>query len=270
MNCEEAQGFITAMVDREVDPAKRSTLEAHLKDCSSCRLAFEEELTVKQKIRRSGQRMHAPGLLRSRIRSDRRIFPEKSRSRHQWLAYLWPEFPNFRTALAITLLVLLILPTYYWWNRISQPVALAALETYELLARGQLPVQTAQNSDEIVRGLTRAVEGHFHPMGYDLSAMNLRPVAGVVREINGRKILVAIYQGEGGTLLCYTFLGSEADAPLNAAKFLDVEMNMNFYAFSRGGINAILHREGGVICILASEMPMDKLLALVKSKARPS
>ena len=88
--------------------------------------------------------------------------------------------------------------------------------------------------------------------------------------LQGRKILVAIYQGEGGSLLCYTLLGSEADAPANAARFFDPDMKMNFYAFSRAGINAVLHREGDVICILASEMPMDDLLALVKAKARPS
>jgi anti-sigma factor (TIGR02949 family) len=270
MNCDEAQELITAMVDQELDRAERSALEAHLEECSGCRLAFEEELALKQKIRQAGERMHAPGALRSRIFSDRRIFPEKSRSGRQWLAYLRPEFSNFRTALAVTILVLLILPTYYWWNRFSQPVALAALETYDLFARGQLPVQPAQNSDEIVRELTRAVDGRFHPMGYDLSAVNLRPVAGVVREINGRKILVAIYQGEGGSLLCYTFLGSEADAPPNAARFFDPDMKINFHAFSRAGINAVLHREGDVICILTSEMPMDELLALARSKAKPS
>jgi len=45
---------------------------------------------------------------------------------------------------------------------------------------------------------------------------------------------------------------------------------MDFYAFSRGGINAVLHREGRIICILASEMPMEKLLALAQSKAKQS
>ena len=45
---------------------------------------------------------------------------------------------------------------------------------------------------------------------------------------------------------------------------------MNFYAFSYDRVNAVLHREGDVICILAAEMPMEKLLALAKSKAKPS
>jgi hypothetical protein len=39
-------------------------------------------------------------------------------------------------------------------------------------------------------------------------------------------------------------------------------------AFSRGAVNAVLHREGGVICILAAEMHMEDLLALTRSKAR--
>jgi hypothetical protein len=270
MNCDEAQELITAMVDQELDPANRSTLEEHMRECSGCRLAFEEELDLKRKIRETGERLHAPALLRGRILSDRRIFSENRGSSRQWLEYLWPRSPVYRSALALTFLVLVILPTYYLSNRISQSVALAAFETYDSFRRGELPLDRTSNSDEIVRRLTEAVDGHFHPMGYDLSAMNLRPVAGVVREINGRKILVAIYQGEGGSLLCYTFLGSEADAPLNAARFFDSDRNMNFYAFSRARINAVLHRDGDVICILASEMPMDKLLALVKSKVRPS
>ena len=70
--------------------------------------------------------------------------------------------------------------------------------------------------------------------------------------------------------MCYTFLGSEGDAPANAARFFDQDKKMNFYAFSRAGINAVLHREGDVICILASEMPMDELLALAREKSRRS
>ena len=268
MNCSEAQELITALVDLELDQAEQSALEAHLKECSGCRLAFEEELALKQKIRQAGERVHAPALLRNRILSDQRIFPERSRAR--WQDYIWPLPRLALPALAAGLLLAIALPGLFLLKPKSEPIAAAALETYDLFARGELSVRRTENPDEIVEQLTRAVGGRFHPMGYDLSAMNLRPVAGVVREIRGRKILVAIYQGEGGSLLCYTLLGSEADAPANAAKFFDPDMKMNFYAFSRAGVNAVLHGEGDVICILASEMPMDELLALVKAKARPS
>jgi anti-sigma factor RsiW len=270
MTCAEAQELITALIDQELGQAERFSLEEHLSECSGCRLAFEEESALKQKIREAAGRMNAPGSLRSRILLDPRIFPEKNRSAKRWQDYLRPGPALLRPILAFALLLAIALPVFYFSRPRSEPIALAALETYERFLSGELPVRKTENTDEIVGQLTRAVGGHFHPMGYDLTAMGLQPVAGLVREINGRKILVAIYQGQGGTLFCYTFLGSEEDAPTDAARFFEAAKKMNFYAFSRGRVNAVLHREGKVICILASEMPMEELLALAKSKTKPS
>ena len=270
MKCDEAQELITALVDQELRDPERSSLEVHLTECARCRWAREEERALKQAIRRAGQGILAPDELRDRILSNPRIFPAKSRSARRWRDYIWPMPHMLRPALAIALILAFALPTLYWFKERSEPIAVAALETYDLFLRGELPVQRAENSNEIEAQLTSAVGGRFHPMGYDLTAMNLRPVAGFVREIDGRKVLVAIYQGQGGTLFCYTFSGSEKDAPPNAARFFDAAKKINFYAFSRDSVNAVFHREGEVICILASEMPMDELLALAKSKAKPS
>jgi anti-sigma factor RsiW len=270
MTCAEAQELITALIDQELGHAERSSLEEHLSECSGCRLVFEEEAALKQRIREAARRINAPGHLRTRILSDPRIFPEKNRSTRRWQDYLRPMPALLRPILAFALLLAIALPTFYFLKPRGEPIALAALETYDRFLGGELPVRRTENTDEIVGELTRAVGGHFHPMGYDLTAMKLRPVAGLVREIDGRKVLVAIYEGQGGTLFCYTFLGSEKDAPPNAARFFEAAKKMNFYAFSRGGVNAVLHREGEIICILASEMPMEELLALAKSKANPS
>ena len=270
MTCAEAQELITALIDQELGQAERSSLEEHLSECSGCRLAFEEESALKNKIREAARGINAPGHLRSRILSDPRIFTEKSRPARRWQDYLRLMPPLLRPILAFALLLAIALPMFYFSKPASEPIALAALETYDRFLSGDLPVHRTENTDEIVRQLTRAVGGQFHPMGYDLTAMNLRPVAGLVREIDGRKVLVAIYQGQGGTLFCYTFLGSEQDAPTNAARFFEAAKKMNFYAFSHGRVNAVLHREGEIICILASAMPMEELLALAKSKAKPS
>jgi anti-sigma factor (TIGR02949 family) len=270
MTCAEAQELITALIDQELGQADRSSLEEHLSECPGCRLAFEEESALKGKIREAARRINAPGDLRSRILSDPRIFPEKNRPARRWQDYLRLMPPLLRPILAFALLLAIGIPTFYLFKPSAEPIALAALETYDRFLSGDLPVHRKENTDEIVKELTHAVGRHFHPMGYDLTAMNLRPVAGLVREIDGRKVLVAIYQGQGGTLFCYTFLGSEEDAPTNAARFFEAAKKMNFYAFSRGRVNAVLHREGEVICILASEMPMEELLALAKSKATPS
>ena len=270
MNCDEAQELITALVDRELRDPERSSLEAHLAECARCRLAREEELALKQAIQRAGQSILAPEGLRDRILSNPNSFPEKRRSARNWRDYVWPTTPMLRPALAIVILLVLALPTFYLFKQTGEPIAFAALHTYDLFLRGELPVHRVENPKEIEAQLTSAVGGRFHPMGYDLTAMNLQPVAGLVREIQGRKILVAIYQGQGGSLFCYTFLGSEKDIPPNAARFCDADKKMNFYAFSRGTVNAVFHREGGVICILVSAMPMGELLALAEAKAKPS
>jgi anti-sigma factor RsiW len=268
MTCEEAQELITGLVDRELFDPERASLESHLQECPRCRFDLEREQLLKQTIRGSAERMSAPRALRDRILSDRRVFPVKRRSR--WQDYIWPIPHLARPALAAGLLLAIALPAFFLLKPKSEPIAAAALETYDLFASGELPVLRAESPAELVEQLTRTVGGHFHPMGYDFTAMHLRPVAGLIREIQGRKILVVVYQGQGSTLFCYTFLGSEEDAPPNSAKFLDATKKINLYAFSRGGVNAVFHREGAVICILASKMPMEDLLALARSKAKPS
>lgn len=270
MNCGEAQELITAVVDGELPEAERALLETHLYACANCRTALAAEQGLKQAIHGTGALLRAPDALRARILSDPRIFPAQGRGARRWRDYLWPMPPALRPALAVALLLAVALPAYYFIDYRREPVAVAALESYDLFFQGKLPVSRPASADEIAALLTRAVGGRFHPMGYDFTAMDLRPVAGLVREIQGRKILVAIYQGPHGAIFCYTFLGSEDDAPPNAAKFFDSEKKLNFYAFSRGTVNAVFHREGDVICILASQMPMEELLTVTRSKARPS
>lgn len=266
MNCEQAQELVTALVDRELLDADRGSLESHLKDCADCRLALEQEQLLKETLRRRAQSVRAPAELRARILADLDVSPKTSRNR--WWNTLGQGMPFFRPALAAGLLLAIALPAFFLLKPASEPLAVAALQTYGRFVSGELPAHRAENGSEIVAQLTRAVGGNFHPMGYDLSAMGLEPVAGSVREIQGRKVLVVIYQGQGGNLLCYTFLGSEADVPFHAARFFDAVKKIDFYAFSRDGVNAVFHREGGVICILATERPMEELLAVAKSKAK--
>lgn len=270
MTCGEAEELITALVDGESRGAERALLEAHLHECADCRSALATERALKQAIRDSGTRLRAPVALRTGILSDRRIFPEQGRTAKGWREHLWPMPPVLRPALAAAIVLLIALPAYYLADFRREPITVAALETYDLFLQGNLPTRRAEDADEIVAYLSRAVGGRFHPMGYDFSAMDFRPVAGSVRELQGRKILVAIYQGPRGAIFCYTFLGSDDDAPPNAARFFDADKKINFYAYSRGRINAVFHREGEVICILASQIPMAELLAVTRSKARPS
>jgi anti-sigma factor RsiW len=268
MTCEEAQEFITGLVDGELTDSERSSLEIHLRGCPSCRAAVEQERLLKQTLHGHAERVTAPASLRDRILADHRVFPKRVAA--PWHGHGWRLSRPAGAALAAALTLAIALPVFFRFQSASEPIATAAVEAYDTLAKDGVPAAGTEKPDEIVERLVRAVGGHFHPMGYDLTALHLHPVAGSVREIQGRKVLVVVYQGRGGTLLCYTFVGSDADAPPNSAKFFEPAKKMNLYAFSRGPVNAVLHREGEVICILASEMPMAQLLELTRAKARAS
>jgi anti-sigma factor RsiW len=270
MNCEEARELITALVDNELSDLERSSVEDHIEDCLRCQSVYEQERVLKREIRIAGASVSAPAELREKILSDRRIFPEMVESPKGWKGLVWPARPLLRPAFVLALFVLLILPTLFLMRPTKEPISLAVLETHEKIVSGAISIVKSGDQETVKEQLTRSVGGSFAPMGYDLSMMNLRAVGGTVQEVGGRKILVTIYEGEVPSLTCYTFIGTEADAPVESDRFVDPEKKVEFYTFSRGGVNGVLHREGKLICILVSKMPMADLLALARSKAQPS
>lgn len=266
MTCDQTLNLLTPLVDNELPAAERAAIEEHLQECSNCRFAYAREAALKQGVRSAGAMITAPNELREKILSDRRVFPPRAvteKEPHPWIRVFT------RPALALALLVLVLLPILYVMRSQGLSLALAAVETHDKIVRGEVTVVRNDSPEAIKEMLVRAVSGEFAPMGYDLSMMNLKPVAGTVQTFGGRRVLVALYQGDGGTLTCYTFLGAENDAPREAQAFFDADKKMTFYTYSLGRTNAVLHREEGVICILVSAMPLPDLLALARSKAAP-
>jgi len=269
MKCEEAQELITALVDHELSSQERPSIEDHLKECPKCQSVYEQEQALKREIQMVGASVHAPSDLKERILSDQRTFPDGAESTEGWKRLLWPKWLVLRPALVLALLLILVLPALYLMQSNDQPISLAALETHERFLSSDISFVKAESKEQLIKRLVRSVTGRFAPMGYDLSAMNLQPVGGIVQEAQGRKILVVLYEGEGDSITCYTFPGTDEDAPEDAVVVFDPEKKINFYTFSRNGVNGVFHREGELICILVSKMPMADLVALARSKARP-
>jgi len=270
MKCEEALELITALVDDELPNAERAAIEGHLNDCPRCRFIHGQEQLVKAETRRAGSSLRVPAELREGILSDPRIFPERARSTEGWRQALDSLRLLLRPALVLPVALLFLLPALYLKQQTGPSVSATVLRTHEGIAAGTVAFARARGPEEVKEQLYSSTQGIFAPMGYDLSMIKLQPVGWAVREVRERKILVAVYQGEGPSLTCYTFIGTEQDAPDNATVYFDEEKKISFYAFSRGQVNAVLHREGNVICILVSKIPMRELIALARAKARPS
>lgn len=263
MKCEEAQDLITALVDHELTGPERASIEEHLGGCSSCQIIYSLQLALKNVVHKAGAGLKAPAALRERILHDPRVF----RPKPAVFEPLRTSRLYLRPALAVALLIVLVLPALYLMRPAAKPLFLGVLEVHEKIIGGELSFIRGGSAQEIKETLYRSVAGAFAPMTYDLTALKLKAVGGTVREFDGRKVLVTIYEGDGLTVTCYTFLGTETDAPPAAGRFYDAVKKINFYTYSRGGINAVLHREGNLICILVSPLPAPQLLSLARSNA---
>jgi anti-sigma factor RsiW len=267
MKCEEAEELISALADNELSDRERSSIEGHLRDCPRCQRAYEWHQSLNSEIRTVSANVVAPIDLRQRIVSDQRTMPKEAESSNGGSKLILRLQPFLRPAFASALLVILLISIFFLMQRPSQPISLTALQIRAKIDEGEISLQEATNTDELHDWLRHAVDGKFGPLGYDFSPLGVKPIGGTVREVEGRQILVAVFRGNGLSIMCFTFLGTEEDAPKNATVFFDPDKRMRFYSFSRDGVQAVLHREDNVICILVSNMPPEELLSLVKSSS---
>jgi hypothetical protein len=266
MQCTEAQELITARVDGELTADEKLGIEAHLEICDLCRRAFAVESNLKQQARVAGRALAAPAALRQAIQATvdgQRASAAGTRSgRGVWRlgGFDW----RYMAAAAIVVFTLAGL-IYTRWP--EENIGLAALETHASILSGKTLLARSENPAVLRSELARAVGDRFRPVALDLSMMKLYPVSGFVQRVGDREVLVTVYQGDGPAVTCFTFLGSEADAPDGAERFYDADMRVNFYAFARGGVNGLLHPEGEVICLLVSKMPAADLRAIIRGKS---
>ena len=261
MRCEEAQQLITPLVDNELSHDERYCVEVHLNDCQRCMFIYRQERQLKRAIRLAGASLKAPADLKEKILPDCGVFAESGNLAGIWKSLFWPLKTNLRVAFVGATVLLMLVPLLYVTWSTNKPVALAALEIHEKIVRGAISLERSGSPQETEQLLFRSA-----PMEYDSSMVGLRAAGASVQHVRGRKILVTVYEGQGPSVTCYTFLGAEEDAPANAAIFFDPEKGKTFYSFSQDRINGVIQRVGEEICILVSEMPAQDLLALARSK----
>jgi len=274
MKCEQAEELISALADNELSDRERSAIADHLRECSKCQRAYEWHRSLNSEIRTVSASVVAPIDLTQRILSDQGTMPKEAEPSNARSALIVRLQPFLRPAFASALLVVVVISMLFLMLTPSQPISLTALQIRAKIEGGEISLREATDTDELHEWLRRAVDAKFGPLGYDFSPLGVKPIGGTVQEVDGRQILVAVHRGNGLSITCFTFLGTEGDAPKNAIIFSDPETRIRFYSFSRNGIHAVLHREDNIICILTSNMPPEELLSLARSssphKHRPS
>jgi hypothetical protein len=266
MRCDEAQELITASVDDQLSAEERSTLGNHLADCRDCRAQLERETALKRDLGRVSESITIPKALRNRIAATIRELDADPPMANRASSRSWFGLPSLRPAWAFALVLVIIAALAYPF-RPGQDIASMALSTHEGILNGKETFVRVGDAGQLRKDLALAVNNRFAPVVLDLSMAKLRPVSGLVKKIGNRQVLVTVYEGDGPTITCYTFLGTEADAPKNAELFRDDEVRVNFYIFSKDQMSAVMHQEGEVICILVAKMAPAELLDLLRGKA---
>jgi anti-sigma factor RsiW len=205
----------------------------------------------------------------TRIKEKNAALAYVKRAWNGWSLRAWLALPTWRRALISAMLVSIVALVIFTrgHDESESGFATEAFEVHAAILSGKTTLLRAVNLAAMRKELASAVGERFKPVVLDLSMMKLHPVAGFVRNIRGRDMLVTVYEGDGPVITCFTFLGGDADAPQGAERFFDSKMKVNYYSFSHDDLNAVLHQEGDVMCLLVSKMAPAELLALLRGKS---
>jgi anti-sigma factor RsiW len=265
MRCDEAQELITGLVDGELTVTERVATEEHLAECHNCRAQFERETALKCDMKLAASAVVVPQTLREKIERHRGELRSPMRSTKGVSVFEWLAALRLRPVYGFAFAALIVAALLLQW-RPNEDIPTTALAIHENIVSGKTTLVRVNDAAQLRKKLTLAVNDRFGPIALDLSMIKLYPVAGFVERIDDRDILVTVYEGEGATITCFTLLGGEADAPQDSERVFDPDRNINFYAFSRGKVNGVIHREGQVICLLVSKMALPDLLTVARGK----
>jgi anti-sigma factor RsiW len=133
MICDEVRPLLNARVDGEMDPARRASLDAHLRTCVSCATQLEDLENLRHTIRDGLGYEKAPGGLRDQVRFALRgaDYLDNSRSRA-----VWPRV----------------------WGSVAAAIALVALASAPFLVSARN--QGRLVAEELLSAHERALLGH--------------------------------------------------------------------------------------------------------------
>src|SRR5262245_30011270 len=89
MKCEESQSHLIAYFDGELDLTDTLELEAHLRDCAACSLAYDQLGSLRTGLRSESLRFQPTAAFESRLRTSLRreagARPQKLNWNWRWL-----------------------------------------------------------------------------------------------------------------------------------------------------------------------------------------
>jgi anti-sigma factor RsiW len=100
----------------------------------------------------------------------------------------------------------------------------------------------------------------------DLGMMNITLEGGLRHALAGQPSALYSYRTPSGArLVCQMYEGRLADLPPLAE--IREQNGFRFQVYTRDGVTLVFWQEGELVCVLASELPADEVIALAQAKA---
>jgi anti-sigma factor RsiW len=256
MHCAEYTDLVAAHVDGELTAEEVPLALAHVADCARCASLLETQRQLRQMLRKRDWTRRAPDDLRRRVLAAVEV--EARAAAAHGLGKWWAR-PRYRLALAGAVAVLaLVVALPLLRSGPREPVA-AMLDTivadYHAAEAESAPLELrTEEPDELRAYYRRGGAIAFNNSVLDLEAVGYVLVGGSVIDLGTMKSTMTVYRSARGLLLCHRILAPDLKYPPGG----EIMGGDAFYRV--GGVTICMHREGDVICFMASTLPPTEFM----------
>ncbi len=249
---------IQALLDGRLELARRAEIEAHVADCPQCRQTLAALSWARQAVARLPVQEPPPELAAQvALALDRaaRPAPHAVRNLHR---------VRWALGLAAAAVVAILFFFFDWRRPADRPDAVArAYSAYESAA---LPLDTATGDAPALHAYFARHGIAFETRVFDLNMMGYRLVGGRIHALAHRPSALFVYRNSSDrALICQMYEGTVGQLPAGGET---LEHNaIAFRVYRRGALTLVFWQEGGVVCVLASDAPLEEVLQLAYAKA---
>jgi anti-sigma factor RsiW len=250
-------------VDGRLESSTAEEVRSHLENCADCRGIERELHTARAAVARLRTEAPMPGDLLAAISRQLDAESRPSLPESPATPRVHPVVRLVVGGLAAAALVVL----YLQMPTAPRLVDLPTLVAHDTRAAGSRSLPLAVTSSDAA-ALERYFAGTSGPRVrvIDLSMMQITLEGGLRHILQGRPSALYAYRTPAGDrLVCQMFEGRLADLPPPSA--VRESNGFRFHIYTRDGITLVFWQEGDLVCVLASELPRDEVIALAQAKA---
>lgn len=252
MHCAEYRDLVAAHVDGVLTAEEVPLAAAHVATCAACAHLLETEQKFRQAFRSRTLIRPTPAGARARLMA----LIEAAEEASGWAVPVrqWWSRPLYRAALAgaVTLLAVTVATMLLRsgpQERVPEVFATVVARYRAVEAQTVELGFTTDQPDELREYYRRSGAFTFTNTVVDLEPLGYVLVGGSVAELAAKKSTMTVYRGRQGLILCHRIHAVDMELPPGG----EVVGGDRFYTVA--GLTICIHREGDVLCFLASAMP---------------